>query len=274
MKTNRQEKRSQAVFIFQFLILGLISSCSQILNIQGLDERQNIESPELIVSAAVSMQDVLQEIKQLYLNQYPQANITFNFGSSGSLQHQIEQGAPVDIFISAAPQQMNRLAAKELLVNETRQDLVENQMVLVVRSDNQSIADFKDLTKKSTEQIALGEPNSVPAGKYAREILTNLSLSNKIEPKTVYAKDVRQVLNYVAMGNVDAGIVYSTDTISTKKVKVVAIAEPNNHSPVVYPVAMVKDSNHPDAAKQMLEFLFTPEAQAIFQKHGFSSVNS
>jgi len=273
MKTNRLKMIIQKLLLFPLLIFGLISSCSPISDRQTLDSEENRDSGKLIVSAAASMQDVLQEIKQLYLEKYPQANITFNFGSSGSLQHQIEQGAPIDIFISAAPQQMDNLATKELLMVGTRQALVENQMVLIVPVDNKLTGDFEDLTKKSIEQIALGEPNSVPAGKYAQEILTNLNLAEQIKSKIVYGKDVRQVLNYVATGNIDAGIVYGSDTVNTQKVRVVAIASSENHSPVVYPVAALKNSKHPQAAKQMLEFFFTPQAQAVFKKHGFASGN-
>lgn len=229
---------------------------------------RSFERTEIIVSAAASMQDVLKEIASVYNQKYPQAKITFNFGSSGSLQHQIEQGAPIDLFISAAPQQMDRLEQKELLLEETRQNLVKNQMVLVVSKNDRAIDSFTDLNKQSVEKIALGEPNSVPAGQYAKEILTNLNSIDIIKPKAVYGKDVRQVLNYVATENIDAGIVYRTDALNTQQVKVVATA-PDIYSPVVYPVAVIKDSKNTQAARQMLQFLFTPEAQAIFKRHGF-----
>ena len=270
------------LLIFQLLATGLISGCDR-SNAKALlrtveqkpsDTKQNVDTTELILSAAASMQDVLKEIAQLYTTKHPQVKLTFNFGSSGSLQRQIEQGAPVDIFISAAPQQMNDLADKELLLNQTRQDLVKNQMVLVTPKDNRAIDNFDDLAEKAIEQVALGEPNSVPAGKYAKEILTNLNLIEGIESKTVYGKDVRQVLNYVATGNIEAGIVYRTDITNTNKVKVVATAPEEIHSPAIYPIAVVKDSNHPEAAKQMLNFLFTPEAQAVFKRHGFLTIGN
>ena len=244
-------------------MLGLASGCA----VESGDRSRS--QTELTVSAAASMQDVLQEIADLYNQKQPQTKIVFNFGSSGSLQHQIEQGAPIDLFISAAPQQMDRLEQKELLLAETRQNLVKNQMVLVVPQDKEKISDFSDLGKQSVEQIALGEPNSVPAGQYAKEILTNLNLTDKVASKAVYAKDVRQVLNYVATRNTDAGIVYQTDVRNTKQVKVVATAPETIYSPVVYPVAVVKDSQNILAARQMLQFLFTPEAQAIFKQYGF-----
>ena len=255
------------------LIFSLISGCDRTINRQISKDRQD-SSAELIISAAASMQDVLNDIKTLYLKQHPQVNITFNFGSSGSLQHQIEQGAPIDLFISAAPQQMDNLAEKGLLSEETRHNLVKNQMVLAVPKGDRAINNFADLSKRSTKQIALGEPNSVPAGKYAQEILTSLDLTDKIKPKTVYGKDVRQVLNYVATENVDAGIVYRTDAVNNKQVKIVTTAPETTHSPVVYPIAIVKDSNHRNSAKQMLQFLFTPEAQAIFRQHGFIPVGN
>ena len=266
----------QKFLIFNCLFLGLVSSCAK----DSGDKPERMASLRttgktvLTISAAASMQNVLEDIKVLYNQKYPQARVTFNFGSSGSLQHQIEQGAPVDIFVSAAPKQMNKLAERKLLLDETRRDLVKNQMVLVVSKDESAIASFDDLKQESIELIALGEPDSVPAGNYAREILTNLKIVDTIKQKAVYGKDVRQVVNYVATGNTDAGIVYRTDTVNNRQIKVVAIAPETIHSPVVYPVAITKESKNLQAARQMLEFLFTTEAQAVFERHGFISVES
>ena len=260
------------LFLFKFLIFGLVSSCGQTNNFLLVEKNQNFSPTEIVVSAAASMQDVLEAIKLLYIQRYPQTKITFNFGSSGSLQHQIEQGAPIDIFISAAPQQMNYLAKKKLLLSGSRQNLLKNQMVLVVPQNNHLINDFNDLTSNSIEQIALGEPKSVPAGKYAQEILTNLNIIDNLQPKAVYGKDVRQVLNYVATGNIEAGIVYRSDAAIADRVKVVATAPQKTHSPVVYPVAIVKDSKNPQVAQQVLQFLFSSEVQEIFQQYGFSPI--
>ena len=256
----------QKFLVFQCLAVGLIGSCNMDSNRQA--------RTELTVSAAASMQDVLKEIEVLYSRKYPEAKTIFNFGSSGSLQHQIEQGAPVDLFISAAPQQMDNLAQKGLLMAKTRQDLVKNQMVLVVPKDSQSIDNFASLSEESIEKIALGEPNSVPAGQYARQILTNLNIVDAVEVKAVYGKDVRQVLSYVATGNTDAGIVYRTDAVNSERVKVVAIASETAHSPVVYPMAVIKNSTNAQAARQMLQFLSTPEARAIFKRHGFAPIDN
>ena len=258
----------QKFLIFNCLFLGLIGGCAR----DTSDRSTN--KTTLTISAAASMQNVLEDIKVLYNQKYSQAKITFNFGSSGSLQHQIEQGAPVDIFVSAAPQQMNRLAERKLLLNNTRRDLVKNQMVLVVSKDESAIANFDDLKEESIDLIALGEPNSVPAGNYAREILTNLDIIDTVKEKAVYGKDVRQVVNYVATGNTDAGIVYRSDTVNNERIKIVAIAPETIHSPVVYPVAITKESKNVEAAIQMVEFLFTAEAQAVFKRHGFMPVGS
>jgi molybdate transport system substrate-binding protein len=229
---------------------------------------------DLTVSAAVSLQDALEAIKPIYEQKKTAVNITYNFGSSGSLQQQIEQGAPVDIFISAAAKQMDALEAKNLLLPGTRRDLLKNQVVLIVPKDNTAIASFEDLGTDALTQIALGEPESVPAGKYAEEILTSLGILDAVTPKAVYGKDVRQVLNYVATGNVDAGIVYVSDAQASDDVKVVATASEDSHSPVIYPIAVLKDSVNPEAANELEDFLFTPEAQTIFQEYGFISLNS
>ncbi|MEM6611913.1 MAG: molybdate ABC transporter substrate-binding protein, partial [Cyanobacteria bacterium P01_C01_bin.72] len=117
--------------------------------------------------------------------------------------------------------------------------------------------------------IALGEPKSVPVGQYAQEVLTFWGISDQVNGKAVYGKDARQVLNYVTTGNVDAGIVYYTDALASDHIQIVAIAPENSHAPVVYPLAVIKDSKHPEAAAELIEFLTTPEAQRIFKQYGF-----
>ncbi|MEN9565575.1 MAG: hypothetical protein RLZZ69_771 [Cyanobacteriota bacterium] len=257
----------QKFLIFNSLFLGLISSC-----ISQVDRQSH--QPEITISAATSMQNALEEIKVLYQQKHPQTNIVFNFGSSGSLQNQIKQGAAVDLFISAAPKQMNSLAAEKLLLSQTRHDLVKNTIVLIVPEKNNSIDSFADLADKSVEKIALGEPTTVPAGQYAQEILTSLDLIDRVKPKAIYGTDVRQVFNYVATGNTDAGIVYRTEALDNKQVKIVDIAPENSYSPIVYPVAIIKESNNIQAAKQVLQFLLTKEAQAVFQRNGFVPLNN
>ena len=261
-----------------FLILTLLSSLlvigsNSFQSIKLENPSQATPSTQLTISAAASLKDVMVEIEQIYHKKYPGTEIIYNFASSGSLQRQIEQGAPVDIFISAAVNKMDALEKQELLLTETRRNLLQNQIVLVTPINNQksnsNIDDFGDLTKKEINIIALGEPNSVPVGKYAQEVLSSFKIADKVNSKAVYAKDVRQVLSYVATGNVDAGIVYRTDAKLSDTVQIVATAPENTSSPVIYPIAAIKDSDHPEAAKELIEFLSTPEVQAVFEKYGF-----
>jgi molybdate transport system substrate-binding protein len=226
---------------------------------------------ELTVSAAISLKDALDEVKQIYTTEDPGTSIALNYGASGTLQLQIEQGAPVDVFLSAAPKQMDALEMKGLLLEGTRKDLLGNEVVLIVPKDSTlGISSFEVLSRANVKQVALGEPSTVPAGQYAKEVLTNLGIYDAVKSKAVLGKDVRQVLTYVETGNVDAGVVYQTDALSAAKVKIVAQAPANSHAPVIYPVAVIKSSKHPTAAKQFAEFLSSPKAASVFQKYGFS----
>lgn len=225
---------------------------------------------EIIVSAAISLKDALDEVTHLWADVNPNVSVKTNYGASGTLEIQIEQGAPVDVFLSAAPKQMDALEAKGLLLEGTRKDLLRNEIVLIVPADSSlQIASFQDLTHGDVKHVALGEPTAVPAGQYAKEVLTNLGIYDAVDSKAVLAKDVRQVLTYVETGNADAGIVYTTDARSSSKVKVVARAPEKSHSPVIYPVAAIKSSKNPAAAREFTNFLSSPQARAVFQKYGF-----
>ncbi|MGA8766491.1 MAG: molybdate ABC transporter substrate-binding protein [Candidatus Acidiferrales bacterium] len=226
---------------------------------------------DLTVSAAISLKDALDEAKQIYAAANPNVAIAANYGASGTLQLQIEQGAPVDVFLSAAPKQMDALDTKGLLLAGTRKNLLRNEVVLIVpKDDSAGISSFQDLTRADVKQIALGEPVTVPAGQYAKEVLTSLGIYDAVNSKAILAKDVRQVLTYVETGNVDAGIVYATDAMSSAKVKVVASAPAKSHSPVIYPAAVIKASKNPAAARAFLDFLAGPRGRAVFQKYGFT----
>jgi molybdate transport system substrate-binding protein len=224
---------------------------------------------ELTVSAAISLKDALDEIAQLYYAETPSTVIHFNLGGSGTLQHQIEQGAPVDVFISASEDQMNSLESEGLLSPGTRKDLVKNTVVLIVPKGKSGISSFQDLARPEVKEIAIGDPQTVPAGKYAQEVLTHFQLYEQLKPKFVLTKDVRQVLTYVITGNVDAGIVYATDAKISTAVIVVATAPEDSHSPTVYPVAALKASKQSADAKRFLDFLMGAKAQGVFEKYGF-----
>ncbi|MEN6326155.1 MAG: molybdate ABC transporter substrate-binding protein [Syntrophomonas sp.] len=226
---------------------------------------------ELTISAAASLTDAMKKIQEQYTVENPNIKLTFNFGSSGSLQQQIEQGAPADVFISAATKQMKALQDKKLIIDDTNINLLKNRVVLVVPKSSDKIKGFDDL--KNAKNIAIGEPASVPAGQYAKDVLTSIKSWDSLKDKMVFAKDVRQVLAYVESGDAEAGVVYATDAKISDKVKVAALAEEWTHTPVVYPAAVVKSSKQADAAKAFLNYLSGDKAKAVFENYGFSTIS-
>ena len=226
---------------------------------------------ELNISAAVSLKDALTEIQKNYQTKNPQVKLLYNLGASGSLQKQIEQGAPADIFISAAPKQMNELQEKKLIDAATRKNFVENKLVVVLPRDSKlNITKFEDLASSDVKKLALGETAVVPAGQYARQVLEKLNLWDKVQDKVVYAKDVRTVLAYTETGNVEAGIVYRTDAASSGRVKVAATAPEMSHQPIVYPIAILTGAKQTKAAEDFVSYLFSAESKAVLEKHGFA----
>jgi len=224
----------------------------------------------LTISAAASLKDAMEEIKAVYQKEKPNVTITYNYGSSGSLQQQIEQGAEVDVFLSAATKQMDALKDKGLLLDDTRKDFLENKIVLVIPKDSTAVTDFKDLTSDKVQQVALGEPKSVPVGQYAEEMLKKLNLLDSIKPRVVYGKDVKEVLTWVETGSADAGIVYETDAKVSTKVKVVAKAPEGSISPVYYPAAVIKASKNQDTARDFINYIYSSKAKPVFEKYGFA----
>jgi molybdate transport system substrate-binding protein len=225
----------------------------------------------LTVSAAASLENALAPIADAYTRLHPRVKIEFNFGGSGSLARQIEDGAPVDIFLSASPQPMDRLAARGLLLDGTRRDLLRSEIVLIVPRDGAEIQSFDALAEPRVKLVALGDPASVPAGDYAKQVLTSLGLWSRVQSKLVLAKDVRQVLSYVETGNADAGLVYATDARESSTVRVAATAPESSHAPVVYPVAILRHARDTAAARDFVAFLFGPEARAVFVSQGFTT---
>ncbi|MEQ9486845.1 molybdate ABC transporter substrate-binding protein [Coleofasciculus sp. F4-SAH-05] len=262
------QRRVISLMVWMVAAFLIVVGCSQ-----GTPPNPSATSPESVeitVSAAASLQDAMKAIAPLYTQEQANVIITYNFGSSGSLQQQIEQGAPVDVFLSAAPKQMNALQEKDLLLTDTRKDLLKNSIVLVTPKDKTDISNFEGLTTDKVSKIAIGAPESVPAGQYGKEVLTSLNLYKPIQSKLVFAKDVRQVLSYVETGNVQAGLVYATDANVSDNIKIVATAPETSHSPIIYPVAVLKESKHPDSAKKFVQFLSTETAKTVFDNYGFS----
>ncbi|MBZ9686429.1 molybdate ABC transporter substrate-binding protein [Clostridium estertheticum] len=257
--------------------LLVMSLVTVILAMTGCSQKtKTSETPAkavtLTISAAASLTVAMGEIKTLYAKERPNVTINYNFGASGALQQQIEQGASTDLFFSAATKQMDILQKKGLILDDTKVNLLGNTVVLVVKNDSTlAISDFKDLANTEIKKVALGEPKTVPVGQYAEEIFTSLNILDKIKAKAVYGKDVKEVLTWVETGNVDAGVVYGTDAKTSKKVKVVAYAGMNLYkTPVVYPVAVIKGSKNIDDTKAFLKFLSSSKAKEVFASYGFN----
>lgn len=224
----------------------------------------------LTISAAASLKEVMTDIKSEYEKTYPSDKIIFNFGGSGALQKQIENGAPVDIFISAATKQMNELVNKNLILPNSNFILLENSIVLIKPKNSKlKVSSFNDLIKPEVKKIAIGEISSVPVGQYSMEIFNNLKINEKISNKLIYGKDVLSVLSWVESDNVDLGIVYKTDAISSTRVIIIANAPANSHKPVEYPIGIVKDSKNIGKSQQFIKFLKSNKAKALFKKYGF-----
>ena len=226
------------------------------------------QSPATVVFAAASMKTALDEIDALYTKETGKA-VTVSYAASSALAKQIEQGAPADVFISAADKQMDMLAKKDLVLAGTRTILVRNHLVLIVPKGSTAVNSFDDLTKAGVKFLAIGEPSSVPAGQYAQESLTNMGLWQELQSKVVRGKDVRAVLTYVATRNADAGLVYSTDARTSRDVRVVTYAPEDSHSPIVYPIAVIKASKNQAAARAFVAYLSGAFATAVFRNYGF-----
>lgn len=223
----------------------------------------------LLVSSAASLKEAMEEIKVSYQQSQPKVTINYNFGASGALLQQIQQGATTDMFISAGKKQVDTLEKSGQIIAETRSILAKNRLVLITAGDRNDIVNFSDLQKSEIKKIAIGEPRSVPAGEYAEQTLKKLGIYDKLKPKFVYGNNVRQVLAAVESGNADAGFVYQTDAKVAQKVKVAIAVDEKNHSPIVYPMAVLKNSKNPEMTKAFIKYLNSDRAQTILTKHGF-----
>ncbi|GAB4131404.1 MAG: molybdate ABC transporter substrate-binding protein [Cyanobacteria bacterium J069] len=228
------------------------------------------QTTTLLIAAAASLQDAFEELDARFEAANPGIRVNYTFASSGTLQQQIEQGAPVDLFISAAARQMDALQARNLILTNTRRNLLTNSLVLVVpRSSTLGLTGFRQLTNASVRRISVGEPRSVPAGQYAEEVFRNLGIWAQLRPKFVYGNSVRNVLGTVESGNSDAGVVYATDARISDQVQQVATAPSNLHAAIVYPIAVVAASRNQQAARAYAQFLTSAPAQAVFRRYGF-----
>lgn len=235
------------------------------------EAKADLGEQSILVAAAASLKNAYEdELIPMFEEQYPGVTVEGTYDSSGKLQTQIEEGLEADVFMSAATKQMKALDEEGMIASDTIVNLLENKIVLIVPAGSDSQIDsFEKIGDAAS--IALGDPESVPAGQYAKETLTNLNVWDSIQDKVSFGTNVTEVLNQVAAANADAGIVYATDAASmADQVTVVAEApEGSLEKKVIYPVAVVKATTHEDAAKAFVDFLQTPDAIKVFESYGF-----
>ncbi len=245
--------------------------CVALMVVSGNSFGFAAEQHELIVSAAASLTNALTEIGKAF-EETESINIVFNFASSGELLKQMEQGAPVDVFASANLKFMDDAATKKLIDPATRQNFTQNSLVLAVPANtNISINAIGDLAAADVQRIAIGDPASVPAGQYAKESLEGYGVWKNVVDRLVYGNTVRQVLDYLRRGEVDAGIVFSTDA-ALEKETVNVVMELELKTPVLYPIAVTTLTEHKEAAARFVEFVISEKGQEILGKFGFVSM--
>jgi molybdate transport system substrate-binding protein len=226
---------------------------------------------ELTLSVAISMKDAVEALGKSFVASRPGVSVRYNFGSSGELQKQIEAGAPVDIFVSAATRQMDELEKQNLIVAATRRAFARNVLTVIKPADSRlDLAKPADLLDGRVGKIVIGNPKTVPAGQYSEESLKALGLWERVQPKLVFSENVRQALDYVARGEVDAGFVYTTDAaVRGLTVKEAFRPAEDTYRPVVYPVAVVAGTRHAALAQAFADLLLSREGQAVLARYGF-----
>lgn len=229
----------------------------------------NASAGELVVSAAASLTNAFKTLAEQYEKGHPDTKVVLNFGASDVLMQQIVRGAPADVFASADQDAMNRAEAEKVIQPASRKDFAANQVVLIVPADSKlGIGALRDLTRADVKRVAYGNPSSVPVGRYTKGALEAENLWEAVSAKGVPAQNVRQSLDYVARGEVDAGFVFATDAaIMPDKVKV-AVRVPNR-TPVTYPIAITAQTRQPTQAASFVQYVLSPDGQAVLAKYGF-----
>ena len=235
------------------------------------DSAKKDEGVDVTVLAAASLTDALDEIIKEY-NKDCSDKILTSYAGSGDLVQQINGGADCDLFISASKANMDDLEKEDLIDKDSRKDLLGNALTLIATSEAADKVSMDALTTDAVKQIAIGEPETVPAGKYATQVFDNLKIADKVKSKIVKAKDVRAVINYVETGDADCGFVYMTDAkmLKEEKGKIVAEVDDDLHDPIVYPAALLKDAPQKEAANKFYTFIQGDYAKGVFEKYGFT----
>ncbi len=226
---------------------------------------------DVTLSVAISMKEAVEELGGRFTSARAGVTLRYNFGSSGELEKQIEAGAPIDLFVSAAQRQMDELEQKGLVVAATRRAFARNVLVVVTPADSRlDLAEPADLLDARVARVVLGNPKTVPVGQYAEESLRALGLWERVREKLVFAENVRQALDYVARGEVDAGFVYATDAaVRAGRVREAFRPPEDTYRPVVYPAAVVRDARQPALARAFIDLLVSREGQAALARLGF-----
>ncbi|MCL2865940.1 MAG: molybdate ABC transporter substrate-binding protein [Lachnospiraceae bacterium] len=257
-------KKMVGLLLVFVLSLGLLAGCGS---------TEDVEEVELIIGAAMSLKDVTEELARVYMEENPHVTLTFSYASSGALQTQIEEGAPMDIFMSAAAAQMNNLIEQDLIYGDSTV-VAGNEVVLVVPEGNPAnVQGFEDVATDQVSMVGLGDPETMPIGRFAQEVFVNLGIEDVVYAKANLGSDVRQVLTWVEMNEVEAGVVFKTDAMTTDQVEIVAVADADLHAPSLNPVGIVEASQNKEVAGSFIAFLMSPVAQQIFADFGFASPN-
>lgn len=256
------------------LSFGTLCAAAALLVCLALWPTPAAAADTIVVSAAMSLKSAFEEIGALSASVAGVSRPAFNFGASGDLLAQIRGGAPVDVFAAAAVKDMDALEAGGALLPGTRIDFAANEIVLIVPAGSKAgVSSFADLVKPAVARIAMVNPTTGPAGRYAAEVFASVRITDAVRPKLVLAENVRQVLDYTARGEVDAGVAYATDALTLpQEVTVVAVAPADSHTTIVYPIAVVKGSRHQAAARAFLATVRSEAGQTILGRHGFKPV--
>ncbi|TGC07308.1 molybdate ABC transporter substrate-binding protein [Methanolobus halotolerans] len=236
---------------------------------------EQAQDTTITVSAAVSLAEAFTAMEKEFEAENPSIDLMFNFASSGMLRSQIEGGAPIDVFASAAQDQMDMLAAKGLIYDDTREDFVENSIVLIVPKGNKfGITGMEDLRKPEVKTIAIGNPETVPAGKYAKESMTTAEIWDNVSGKMLMGENVKQVLVYVERGETDAGFVFSTDALTAQAGTIEVITSVPVSTPITYPIAVVSSTTHLEESQKFVDFITGENGRIILEQYGFSIPNN
>lgn len=268
MKTNKGRKSKMPLkkIIISFLSLICIFTLSK--NVQAAS------AETLTVSAAISLKNAFEEMGWIFEGGHKGVKVLFNFGASGDLVRQIEAGAPVDLFASAASGDMDKLQGQGLIITRSRTDFAGNTLVLITPGGPAvRLKSFTGLQEKKIKKIALGNPKTVPAGRYAQEALTRLKLWEGLKEKLILAENVRQVLDYVARGECDAGLVYATDARTrSKEITLALVAPEGSHQPIRYPIAIIRETKKESLVNEFIALILSRDGKDILQRHGFKNV--